>query len=251
MLVKLKGRFTMKIAICDDENKCLERAVSAAEKYAKQNPEKSIAFSSFSHPDDLISSCEKTGGYDIYILDVVMPDMNGIQLGENLRELGFNGKIIYLTSSKEYSLDAFRVKAFEYLVKPIEDESFFKAVDDAIEAIAEKNDKYKLVKTKDRSIKLSYDSIMYAELTKRAICYYLTKGKTVESVTLRSSFPEACSELMQDRRFFLCSQSMLVNLDHITEVEYEAVVFGDTYKAFLGQKACRKLRSAWSEYLFE
>lgn len=240
----------MKIAICDDENTCLEKACAVAEKYAKQNPEKNISFSSFSHPEDLISACEKAGGYDIYILDVVMPDMNGIQLGENLREIGFDGKIIYLTSSKEYSLDAFRVKAFEYLVKPIDEEAFFKAVDDAIEAIAEKNDKYKLVKTKDRSIKLNHNSIVYAELTKRAICYYLTKGKKVESVTLRSPFPEACADLLDDRRFYLCSQSMLVNLDHITEVESEAVIFGDTYKAFLGTKACRKLRSVWSEYLF-
>lgn len=239
----------MKIAICDDEKKCLENALSAAEKYSKQR--KSIDIEAFSHAEDLISACEKTGGYDIYILDVVMPDMNGIQLGEKLRELDLDGKIIYLTSSEEYSLDAFKVKAFDYLVKPINDEVFFKAIDDAAEQIAEKKDKHILVKAKERSIKLTYDSIMYAELTKRSIYYYLTKGKTVESVTLRMPFTEACAKLLDDRRFFMCSQSVLVNLDHITEVESDAVIFDDTYKLFLSEKICRKLRSAWTEFLFE
>lgn len=240
----------MKIAICDDEKKCLENAIAATEKYTKQRSEKSITFEAFTHPEDLISACEKNGGYDIYILDVVMPDLSGIQLGDKLRNLGFDGKIIYLTSSQEYSLDAFRVKAFDYLIKPINDEAFFKAVDEAIEAIAEKNDKYILVKSKERSIKLNFDSIMYAELTKRAIRYYLTKGRTVETVTLRTTFAEACAELLDDRRFHLCNQSILVNLDHITEVENEAAVFGDTYKMFLSEKTCRKLRSVWSDYLF-
>ena len=116
----------MKVAICDDEARCLNAAYSAAETYAKQKTGKTITFDTFSHSDDLILACEKNGGYDIYVLDVVMPDMNGIQLGEKLRSLGFDGKIIYLTSSEEYSLDAFRVKAFDYLIKPINDETFSK-----------------------------------------------------------------------------------------------------------------------------
>ncbi|MBQ4630430.1 MAG: response regulator transcription factor [Clostridia bacterium] len=240
----------MNIAICDDEERCLKNATDAAKKYASQKTDKLISVESFSHPEDLIDACEKKGGYDIYILDVVMPDMNGISLGEKLRELGFDGKIIYLTSSEEYSLDAFRVKAFDYLIKPINEEAFFRTVDEALAHITEKNDKYILVKSKERSIKLSFDSIMYAELSKRAVCYHLTKGKTVESVTLRTPFTEACADLLSDKRFFLCSQSMLVNLDHVTEVENEAVVFLDAHKTFLGEKSCRKLRSAWSEYLF-
>lgn len=241
----------MKVAICDDEARCLNDACSAAEIYAKQKTGKTITFDTFSHSDDLILACEKNGGYDIYVLDVVMPDMNGIQLGEKLRSFGFDGKIIYLTSSEEYSLDAFRVKAFDYLIKPINDETFFKALDEAVEAVSEKNDKYILVKAKDRSIKLNYDSILYAEITKRSIHYYLTKGKTVESVTLRIPFAEACATLLEDKRFYLCRQSMLVNLDHITEINNESVMFDETHKTFLGEKICRKLRTVWSAYLFE
>ncbi len=241
----------MRIAICDDERICLSQVSGIASEYEQAHAERSIVFEMFSHPEDLLEAAEKIGGFDIYILDVVMPSLNGIELGVRLRGAGYDGKIIYLTSSEEYSLDAFRVKAFDYLIKPITRDTFFRAVDEAIATIAEKKDKLLIVKSKERSVKVSYDSIMYVALGKRTVCYYLTGGRTVESVTLRTTFAEAIGELINDKRFVLSGQSMAVNLDHITQIENEAVVFGRTYRAFLGEKNCRKLRSIWSKYLFD
>lgn len=241
----------MRIAICDDESLCLAQALDAAEQYASSHTERSFVFEPFSHPDDLMEAAERIGGYDIYILDIIMPGMNGIELGAKLREAGYDGKIIYLTSSEDYYPDAFRVRAFDYLIKPVCAEPFAKAMDEAAALISEKKDKFLLVKTKDRSIKLTYDSIMYVELSKRAACYYLVGGRVVESTTLRTTFAEAMAEPLADRRFTACGQSMVVNLDHVTEVENDAVVFGSTYRPFLGEKLCRKLRSIWSAYLFE
>ena len=120
-----------------------------------------------------------------------------------------------------------------------------------IASISEKKDKFLLVKAKEKSVKLSFDSIMYAEFANRCIVYYLLGGRRVESTTLRIPFSDAISELTEDKRFAACGQSMVVNLDHVTEVESDAVVFGDSCKALLGEKNCRKLRNIWSEYLFE
>lgn len=65
---------------------------------------------------------------NIYVLDIVMPGTNGIKLGQKLREAGYNGKIIYLTSSEEYPLDAFKVKALNYIIKPITEKVFYEAM---------------------------------------------------------------------------------------------------------------------------
>lgn len=241
----------MKIAICDDEPIYLSQVSDVAKEYEKERTNRVIVFERFSHPEDLLEAAEKIGGYDIYILDVIMPSLNGIELGVKLRDAGYDGKIIYLTSSAEYSLAAFRVKAFDYIMKPISKNTFFKAVDEAIASISEKKDKALLVKTKDRSVKLTFESIMYAAFTKRAVCYYLIGGRTVESLTLRTTFSEAMADLLADRRFVMTGQSMIVNLDHVTEIEADAVVFGSTYRPFLGEKNCRKLRSVWSKYLFD
>lgn len=240
----------MRIAICDDEPRCLEQVRSVAEEYMVERAEKQVNCTFFSHPEDLLEAAEKSGGFDIYILDIVMPDLNGIRLGVRLRDAGYDGKIIYLTSSEEYALDSFKVKAFDYLIKPIEKGTFFSAVDEAIAAISAKKDKSIVVKAKERSIRITFDSIAYAALSKRSVTYYLMGGKSVESMSLRTNFSEAVRELLADRRFTLCGASMAVNLDHITEIESEAVVFGTSYKAFLGKKACRELRNTWNEFLF-
>ena len=241
----------MKIAIIDDDPRCLKEAAAIANEYKAQRSDKNITLDIFSHPEDLLEASYKLGGYDVYILDIIMPDMNGIELGMKLRDAGYDGKIIYLTSSTEYSLDAFRVKAFDYIIKPVSKEAFFKTADEALASIAQKKSKSMIVKTKEKSVKLTYDSIMYAEFNKRAISYYLSGGRVVESVTVRTAFSQAMADLLADKRFAACGQSMVVNLDHITEVENTAVVFGEAYRPFLGEKLCRKLRDAWVTYLFD
>ena len=237
----------MRIAICDDEKSCLAQIQSIAEDYEKKY---NVQFDAFSHPDDLLEKTQKAGGYDIYILDIVMPDINGIDLGRKLREGGYDGKIIYLTSSEEYSLDAFRVRAFDYIIKPINRESFFRTVNEAVETIGKKKDKKLIVKTKKKSVSLSFDKIMYAESSDRAVHYHLENGVTVSSVTIRTNFAQAVEELLSDNRFVLGSQSILVNLDTLNEIDNTAIVLGDTYRVHLGEKNCRKLRGIWSEYLF-
>jgi len=240
----------MKIAICDDEQVYLEQALEAAGQYAAAHIDRTCAFDAFSHPEDLLEAAEKIGGYDIYLLDIVMPDMSGILLGEKLREAGYDGKIIYLTSSADYYPDAFRVRAFDYMIKPVSMTAFTKTMDEISALIARKKDRFLLVKAKDRSVRLSFDTILYAEFSKRAVCYHLTGGRMVESLTLRTTFAEAVAELLADERFALCGQSMVVNLDQITGVEREAVEFGSTCRPFLGEKLCRRLRGIWSTYLF-
>lgn len=241
----------MRIAICDDDAACVGQVRTIAGQYAAGRTDRSFLLDGFTHPDDLMEAAEKIGGYDIYILDIVMPDMNGIALGAKLRDAGYDGKIIYLTASEEYSLAAFRVRAFDYLIKPISEQTFAKAIDEVSSLIAEKQDKFILVKTKDRSIKINFESILYAELNRRVITYYLTGGRTVESISLRGTFMEAMTELLADKRFYLCNVGMVVNLDYITEIETGAVVFGNNCRSFLGEKYCRKLRGVWSEYLFD
>lgn len=77
-----------------------------------------------------------------------MPDINGIKLGEQLRQDGYNGKIIYLTSSEEFAVNSYKVKAFDYLLKPLNKTEFFSTLNEAISAIFEKSDKNILIKTK-------------------------------------------------------------------------------------------------------
>lgn len=236
----------MKLAVCDDSAQCMKQTLAVANEYIARR--KDVSLASFSDPYDLLESAQKIGGYDIYILDIVMPAMNGIQLGQKLRNAGFDGKIIYLTSSEEYAIDSFKVKAFDYIMKPIQKETFDKVMDEAIASLAVKKDRAIVVKTKEAAIRIKYEDILYVELSRRVLVYHLKNGITVTSLHIRSSFSEAMAELLADRRFAPCGASMLLNLYHIRSVTGDAAVFDDQSVVYLSKKVCRDIRTAWNVY---
>lgn len=241
----------LKLAICDDTALCRRQAEEAVKAYVNKNEECALSVEVFSHAEDLLEAAHKNGGYDIYLLDIVMPHINGIELGKMLRNDGYNGRIIYLTSEEDFALDSYKVKAQSYLLKPINTEELFAAIDEAVLASKSKNEKSLIVKTKKNSVKLSYDDIMYAELSRRAVVYHLASGRTVDGVTLRVPFAEAVAELARDPRFVICGQGTVVNLRHITMVGNDELVFVGKYKLPIGVKLCRELRSTWTSYWFE
>ena len=238
----------MKVAICDDDSLCRAQVMDIALDYAEARKDKEVTFTMFSQPEKLLKASRREGPFDIYILDVIMPSMNGIELGQELRKAGCDGKIIYLTSSREFALDSFQVRAFHYLLKPIERESFYAALDEAISMLSTKADRGLIVKTKDTNARIAFNSILYAELYNRSVVYHLDTGKTVQSTSLRTNFADAVRELLLDPRFALCGASMVANLHHISMVETEGIVFQDKHKVFLGKKACRELRTIWNDY---
>lgn len=238
----------MKIAICDDEKSCRARLLDIAADYAEERKDRELYFDTYSAPEDLLDAVRGGKKYDIFVLDIVMPCMSGIKLGQSLRDLGADGKIIYLTYSREYALESFRVRAFDYIIKPVEKEAFYKTLDEAIAAIARKKDKGIIIKTRDGNARIAFDSILYAELSRRSILFHLVGGATLESVTLRTTFAEAVSELVADDRFVLCGVSAVINLGRTAAFEAECAVLEGGERIFFNKKLCRDLRLAWNNY---
>ena len=238
----------MKFAICDDDYFYSTQVLEYANIYATQKPDVHLTFSVFGHAEDLIEATRKIGGLDVYILDIVMPETNGIELGVELRKLGYNGKIIYLTSSKEFAVDSYKVKAFNYILKPVLYPDFASALDEVVNSLLSKKEKSIIVKSKENSIRINIDSIMYAQLLRRRIFYYISNDETVESTHLRTTFSEAIQELLRDTRFVLCGKSIAVNLQHISKIGTGEIIFNNNNKIFLNNKMCRELRSIWTDY---
>jgi len=238
----------LKIAICDDDIFCRELLMVLTRQY---NAEKgyNLSITAYEHGNNLLEDVRKTGGYDIYILDIMMPDIDGIRLGLSLRELGFDGKILYLTSSEEYALDAFKARAYNYILKPIEKNTYFQALEDAIGTLSSAEEKSLIVKTKEGNVKLDYSNILYADLDKRAVAYHLIDKQTVIGTTIRTTFAEAVQELSADPRFVMCGASLIVNLSHITIVENNSLLFDTGNRIYIAKRAGKELLAIWQDYL--
>lgn len=71
----------------------------------------------FDNPLDTLTFLEKNS-VDAIFLDINMPDMNGISLGKIITKMYPDTKIIFITAYKDYAVDAFEIKAYDYLLKP-------------------------------------------------------------------------------------------------------------------------------------
>lgn len=107
-------------AICvDDDEMILELTVSFMEE-----SELFDEVSGFSRAEDAIDYL-KNNRVSMALLDVDMPVIGGMELASRIKEIDSNISIIFLTGYAEYALDAFKVHADGYLLKPIEKEKLF------------------------------------------------------------------------------------------------------------------------------
>lgn len=151
------------IAICDDEPDYVKQIENFVLEYLHCHLELSGQVHTFQCGQELLCQVEQNGGFDLYLLDIIMPGLNGIQTGERLRGLDNGGEIIYLTTSPDYAIDSYSVRAFFYLLKPIEEERLFEVLDAAFEKLNERRSKAVLVTTKDGPRRILLDQILYVE----------------------------------------------------------------------------------------
>lgn len=116
----------MKIAICDDSMKDLILLEGLLEAYKQLNPNTDFQVEKFSNSSTLCEKIRNKELADIYILDILMSQTTGIDLGNEIRKNSKESAIIYITSSDDFALDAFHIHAVRYLLKPVQEQQFLK-----------------------------------------------------------------------------------------------------------------------------
>ena len=209
----------LNIALCDDEAAQRSTVSRLLREYAVIRPELTIKLSVFASGKELLAEIEEGAGFDLYVLDVVMPELSGIELGVKLREMDQEGPIVYLSVSPEYALDSYTARAFYYLIKPVEPAHLYQVLDQAAAALERRRAACVTVKTREGLVLVPLDKIMYVELANRAVRYHLSDGALVDSLTVRTSFQEETAQLSNHARFFQSGASFLVNLYYVSAVE--------------------------------
>ena len=238
----------IKLALCDDEAEQRVAIGGILQEYAAARPALAVKLSVFSSGRELLDAAEEGGGFDLCVLDIVMPELSGIDLGLNLRKLGFNGAIIFLTVSPEYAVDSYAVRAFDYLMKPVEPERLFTALDQAVAVLEKRKSACVAVRTREGVRRVQLDEILYAELAGRVVRYHLAGGTALDSVTVRKSFREECGPLLADSRFFRCGASFAVNLFYVTAVERSSLQLDGGARVPLSRGLASQARQRWSDY---
>lgn len=120
----------MKIAICDDDRNELLQIQTLLDLYAQERQMEFIVKEY--HSSFELASAAANETFQIYLLDVLMPVLNGIDLAREIRLMDKAADILFLTSSPEFAVESYMVKASNYLLKPVQKEILFQALDDIV-----------------------------------------------------------------------------------------------------------------------
>ncbi len=229
----------IRIAICDDEVTVINKVKGLLNEYKKLP----IKTSTFSSGEELLGSDTY---YDIIILDIDMRGINGIDTAKKIREKDKKVKIIYLTNYTDYTIFAFNVHAFAYLLKPVDKDELFKQLDEALTYKFESEGAEMEFIAVEGVVRLNIKEILYFEYQNRIVKMITSSG----TYSLKKKITDVSIE-MEPYNFSMPHKSFVVNLYCVKAIKGYDVLMTDETLIPLSQKKSTEFRSKLNCYLSE
>ncbi len=237
----------LNVCICDDDPKDVAQIQALAEGFSGEHPEFSLKLQTFTSSFDLLEHLNEKGGFDLYLLDILMPHLKGVELAERVRARNEAAEILFLTSSPEYALDAFDVAACGYLLKPVDKKKFDKALLTAARRLTQPKNSYLLLKTRGGLRKILFRELVVVEsFNHDRVCTLTDGSKAVTSDTLASLL----ERLSIDPRFFSPHRAYIINMEHIAALNASSVLLSTGQHVPVARTNYAALKQAYVDYLF-
>ena len=237
---------TVKIAVCDDEKNIRGYLVSLIKK---QGTECSI------------TEYASAGGYlsdgrehDLVFLDIEMggpgAELDGMGLARHIRGMDARGQpiIIFVTGYEKYVYDAFDVGAFQYLVKPVDEQKFSEVFGRAMGQIlseAEQGKKKLVIQYAGEGKAIPLNDIYYMESRNHNIVLYLKSG----NIEYYAKIGDLEEELVG--QFFRIHRGYLINLFHVEGYDKTEVRMANGDKLLLSRYKYDGFVQAYMDYISE
>lgn len=235
------------IAICDDSKQ--ERQILAAlfKRYQELHATP-LQIHIFQNGFSLLDAIDQGKRFDITILDILMPGENGIEIARNIRASGTDTEIIFLTSSPEYAVDSYEVKAQNYLLKPVTEEKFFASIDSILAELDEKDTASFIIYTTEKQYsRIRVSSLVYGEVTHRTITLHLADQTIISAVM---TFTEFQNILKAYPDFIYPHRSYAVNMNYIQYVTKSDIILTDGQKIPLSRNNYTKISEQFLNFAY-
>lgn len=235
------------IAICDDSKQ--ERQILAAlfKRYQELHATP-LQIHIFQNGFSLLDAIDQGKRFDITILDILMPGENGIEIARNIRASGTDTEIIFLTSSPEYAVDSYEVKAQNYLLKLVTEEKFFASIDSILAELDEKDTASFIIYTTEKQYsRIRVSSLVYGEVTHRTITLHLADQTMISAIM---TFTEFLDILKAYPDFIYPHRSYAVNMHYIQYVTKSDIILTDGQKIPLSRNNYTKISEQFLNFAY-
>lgn len=181
--------------------------------------------------------------YDLVLMDIDMPNLNGIETAKALRKVDQSATLIFVTNMAQYAISGYEVNAIDFILKPVNRYSFAIKIKRAISRTAKKNDNAIQIKMDGTIFLVHMYQIMYLEVDGHYVIFHTTQGDYKEYTTLKLA-----QKRINSSHFVQCNQSFLINMKYIESVSRESVTVGGTV-IYISRKMKTEFMNAVLDFL--
>lgn len=207
-----------RIAVVEDETEFSEQLQVFLRQYEAEH-RLCFEISVFGDGSELLRDYRQE--FDIILLDIEMPEINGMDAAKQIRQVDDEVVLMFITNVADYAIRGYEVGALDFVIKPITYYAFSMRLTRGLKRVRRKEQREILLTLPDGVKKLELHRIYYVEVQNRMLHYHTDQGEYVVRGTMQSleqSLGESC--------FAKCNYWYIVNLAHVSEVKKNIVMVG-------------------------
>lgn len=181
--------------------------------------------------------------YDVIMLDIEMPEMNGMDTAKLIREKDQDVVLMFITNMASYAIQGYEVGALDFVMKPVNYYTFSMKLARVLKRVRKKEEKEILLTLPGGVKKLRLYQIYYIEVQNRMLHYHTDEGEFVVRGSLQS-----VEEMFSPYSFVKCNHWYMVNLMHVSEVRKNMAVVGG-YELEISRRNKTQFLKALTEYV--
>ena len=234
----------LQIYICDDEPSVLKYLSGFISRIAQKN-NLEICLSCYEDARRLIFDLEDhINGADIIYLDVLMNSCNGIEAGKQIRALGCEAQLLYLTNSKHHAIASFDTSPLHYILKDdIASEKFEHIFLAAVKKAQKKTQDIFYYEFQQELVCVPVPDIIYLEICGRIVTLHTSAGPHRFYSSMKS-----LSERLSPFGFIRTHKSFLVNPRYIERVSSHKIMLRGQGEIPVGNKYAKEIRRSILHY---
>ncbi|MDE7297892.1 MAG: LytTR family DNA-binding domain-containing protein [Lachnospiraceae bacterium] len=202
----------MYIAVCDDQIEEINSLTALLHKWQEEH-HAFFHYKTFYNAADLLDSAEKER-FSLYLLDVIMPGIDGMATAREIRSFDTAADIVFLTSSPSFAYESYGVRALEYLLKPITADLLFPLLD-RLYLREQRPQEGLTLKTGVTLIRIPFSQLSFVEVNRKHLYFNLVNGQVKEVTGSMKDYEEL---LLSRTEFTRIHRSYIVNMLQIEEL---------------------------------
>lgn len=233
---------SIEVVICEDDKAQIEYMRSLINDWAEKNSV-NCHVDAYISAEQLLFSFDEDFPYHVYILDIQMGEINGMELAKQIRARDPHAVIVFLTGLRDYVLEGYEVEAFRYLIKPVKEEEFYGIMTQIAKNLGQKENAYFILERGGELTKIPYADIWYIE----AQGHYVELSHRSGKIQWKAGIGSLQAEF-EENGFVMTRRGMLVNITGITRVTKTECILDNGESVSISRNRYRQVNEAFIGY---